>query len=188
MNPRTAIALLGLVLAGVPALARALTPIEQTLKIDSTEQAFVLSVPVSRLALRIPRGGFEVELEPGQRSTASPRYFHLRDRGRGIELSGWFESAGDYKGFTDFWDGEIKAWVKGGVPSPATWTLLNVGRWEAALYDIALAPGSAHVRAEWIESGTWIDLHISVTTRDSMESKRAMVLEVLKGLAVTQTR
>ena len=127
-------------------------------------------------------------LEPSGGATANPRYFHLRDRARGLEISGWIEPARTYKGFDEFWDAETLARVKGGIAPPASWSVTKVERWEAALYDFGSSPASGNVRAEWVEDGSWIDLHISVASAQPIEAKRAAALEVLKAIGVRKSR
>ena len=163
-------------------------PEAQTLKVETSEGRFELSVGVSRLAMSIPRGGLEVLLDPASGATTSPRYFHLFDRTHRIELSGWFESADGYPGFDPFWQDELAAWDKAGVARPSTWTPVNVDRWEGVLYDVGTTPARAQVRAEWVESGTWIDLHLSVSTPHAIDEARASVLEILKAIRVRESR
>ena len=180
---RLAVLALGLLAPTV----RAASP-QETLRIATTGQAYELSVPVGALVMTIPRGGFEVVVEPGERATASPRYFHLRDPARGIVISGWFEAARGYRGFNAFWEAERAEWTKGRAPAPSAWTTGRVGQWEAAFYDLSLPVSNTHVRAEWVEAGTWIDVHISVTTARPIEEARATALSLLQSIGVRESR
>ena len=57
--------------------------------------------------------------------------------------------------------------------------------WEVAFYDIGLAGGtSAHLRAEQVRAGTWIDLHLSITRATATEADRdSLRRELLAALA-----
>ena len=165
--------------------ARAGVPAEQRLMVVESGDVFKLSVPVSRLSMTIPRNNLTVVHDSGSGGTASPRYFHLEDTTRGIIISGWFESANQYRGFTQFWKGETESWKKAGGPKPRNESLQKSEKWEMALYDVKVPGGSnTHIRAEWVDLGTWVDVHISVTSTEAIDAARATAMNVLKGIRV----
>jgi hypothetical protein len=160
-------------------------PVEETLVTRTLETTYELSVPVSALVMSVPRGDLVPTDSPRSGAGNSPRYFHLVDTKHGIIISGWFESARTYGGFDAFWKGETDAWEKGHLPAPRNISLQKFDGWDLALYDLDVPGGSnTHVRAEWVSQGTWIDVHISVTTADRIEVARASALAVLKGIHV----
>ena len=165
--------------------ARAAIPVEQQLVVVESGDIFKLSVPVSRLSMTIPRNNLTVVHDSGSGGTASPRYFHLEDTARGIIISGWFESADQYRGFTEFWKGETESWKKTGGPKLRNESLQKSDKWEMALYDVKVPGGSnTHIRAEWVDLGTWIDVHISVTSTEPIDAARASAMNVLKGIRI----
>ncbi len=173
--------------AVVPPMASAATPVDQKLAIQETDDSFRLSVPVSRLVMTIPRGDLKVVHDSGSGPTAGPRYFHFEDAPHGIIISGWFESAQSYGGIQKFWKGETDAWKKNHLPNPKDTSIVKIDKWDAILYDIKLPEGSnTHIRSEWVDLGTWIDVHISVTTAEPIDAARAKAMGVLKSIRITE--
>jgi hypothetical protein len=134
--------------------------------VTDLQDSIELSVPVSKLTLVIPRGNLASVEEPRTGATANPRYFHFVDEKRGLVLTGWFEAASSWSGFEKFWIGELRAMKNGGVSIRKAPDVVAAGPWQAAAYDVDLPKKvtSANVRAELISAGTWIDIHISVTS------------------------
>ena len=120
-------------------------------------------------------------------ATASPRYFQLRDAGKGLVVSGWFESESSWQGFGKFVVGELQALKKAGqLPTKAP-EVVAAGSWQAFSYEVGLPGGaSANVRAELIRAGTWIDLHISVSGSGPPGELREQAVQFLKGIMVTE--
>jgi len=156
------------------------------LVIAETDETFRLSVPVSRLVLTFPRGGFGADLIDEE--TDGPRYFSFNDRSRGAMMTGWFEPANSYRGIEALWKAEVAAWKKAGLPAPVNVEFTRAGQWEAVVYDLEMPQGSnTHIRAQWVEAGTWIDLHISVTTSAPVEGARKTAREILDSVHITAT-
>ncbi len=164
------------------------TPPDQMLAIRQLPDAYELSIPVGRLQMTIPRGDFVVAEEPRVGAAASPRYFHLVDDKRGVVISGWFEPANSYRGFDRFWESESSALNKNStLPPMSNVALLKQDHWEVATYDVAIPRiSNAHVRAEWVQAGTWIDLHVSATTSAPIADARDTALSVLRSIRVTE--
>ena len=170
----------------VTPVAAAAPPVEGQIAITQADDSFRLSVPVSRLVMTIPRGDLKLVHEVGSGGSASPRYFHLEDA-RGVIISGWFEPAQSYDGITKFWKGETDAWKKNHLPKPKEESIVKVDKWDAVLYDMKVPGGSnTHIRAEWVEAGTWIDVHISVTSAEPIDAARARAMSLLKSIRITE--
>ena len=45
----------------------------------------------------------------------------------------------------------------------------------------------AEILAEWMQSGTWIDVHISAANAKSIDNVRLAAMDVLKSIRVTET-
>ena len=169
------------------AITASATPAEQTLVTRLVNDHFELSVPVSHLVLIIPHGGLGPVDGPRAGASASPRYFHLGDPGRGLIITGWFEPAATYKGIDALWKGETDAWMHTGQPTPTNVLMRRIANWDAVLYDLNVPGGSnAHIRAEWVALNTWIDLHISITSTEPIETARAMAMDMLRNIRVNE--
>lgn len=156
------------------------------LAVSESDGVYRLTVPVSRLELLIP--GTVMVLKPLNMggSTANPRYFHF-DSGTGSVLSGWFEPSNRYRGLKQLWEGEADAWRSKGLPMPVEFSFERRGQWEVVFYNMALSGGSsAHARANWVEAGTWIDVHLSVTGPADYATNRKTVEGLLSQLTVRE--
>jgi hypothetical protein len=158
-----------------------------TLVVTMLEDSIEMSVPASRLTLNFPRGALAAVNEPRTGAAASSRYFHFNDEKRGLVVSGWFEPASSYVGFEKFWTGELLAMKKHGIPIREAPDVVNVGPWQAVAYDVDLPNGvSANVRAELISAGTWVDVHISVTSKGTGRGAREEAVQFLKSIVAKE--
>lgn len=136
-------------------------PPDQRLQMSDAGAAFIFTVPVSSLALTVPKG----DLLPANshQDSTSPRYFHLEGKTSGLIISGWFEPEPSFRGIKPFWDGELGAMRNSKLPEPQDVSFEDIGNWKTVWYDLK-APGGydSNIRAEWVQDGTWIDLHISL--------------------------
>jgi hypothetical protein len=172
--------------AGVIAGDLAHSTLVMTIAGDTME----LTVPASRISLRIPKGDLAPVEESKTGAQASPGYFHLADANRGLTVSGWFEPAKAFQGFEAFWRGEFSAMKRSGLIPTAAPTGVAVENWSGAAYEVAV-PGveksvNTHIRAELIKAGTWIDLHISITAQKPVADARSEALEFLKSIVVNE--
>jgi hypothetical protein len=165
---------------------RSQAPTSMTLVVNELDGNYKLSVPVSRLVMTLPRATLSQVTETAGGATQSPRYFHFSDSTRGLALSGWFEGGNSFPGFDSFWKQQTDAWHAQGLPEPQNVARASIGGWDLVTYDIALpAVNDAHIRAEWVQDGTWIDLHISAAGKEPIESLRNTVMNALKDIKVT---
>jgi hypothetical protein len=166
--------------SAVPAQDQAATRLTLTEK----DGAYHLAVPVSRLILTIPKGRL-VASTPANASD-SPLYFYFEEHEKALVLSGWFEPEGSFRGMKEFWADERTAMTKQGL-DPQDVVQEQIGKWNTVFYDL-LAPGgrNANVRAEWIQAGTWIDLHVSLTADEPTTKLRAELRERLAKMQVLE--
>jgi tetratricopeptide (TPR) repeat protein len=143
------------------------------LVITERPDAYVLSVPVSRLVMTIPREGFTAGTAPRADATASSRYFYFEDTSKQLFISGWFESQNGFRGMDKFWEGETAAWAQKKAPAPVNVSFKKIGGWDAVIYQTPQPVGIiSNIRAEWVSAGTWIDLHISASSDSAAENQR----------------
>ena len=162
-------------------------PKEVSLQTTEQGEKYVLTVPVSRLVMTIPKGGLTRAQNSRGGSANSPRYFIFEDRALHLVVSGWFESDDHFLGIKQFWANEMAAWKRENLPEARDVSFEDFGSWKTILYDIAVpANGNSHIRAHWIQDGTWIDIHLSLTSKDSQTERRDRLRDALKAIQVSQ--
>lgn len=164
--------------------AEAAPPRRDALQLRDLGQSYELSVPVSRLVMTIPKSAMGSAKR--QRGASNhPRYFYFS--GGGLNVSGWFEPASGFRGIKPFWEQETAVWEKRGLPPPVDTAFSRIGQWDTVIYDIAFPSGSnSHIRAHWVQAGTWIDIHLSLTANRPSAETRAQLTELLKRIAVRE--
>jgi hypothetical protein len=171
--------------------ATANTPRPDALQVAALDTGYELSVPVSRLVMTIPKAGLTRATNAFGGAADNPRYFNFTDSGRGLTLSGWFEPEQKFHGVQAFWESETRAWKERGLPAPRNVAFAKYGNWDTVLYEHDL-PGSsagssnAHIRAHWVQSGTWIDVHLSLTSQRPAAEARDALQAFLESLQVKE--
>ena len=162
-------------------------PNQAALQITEATDSYVMSVPVSRLIMTVPKGRL-VRGDPAiGGGTASPRYFYLDDKASALVISGWFESDQGFAGIKQFWANESAAWQGGNLPQPTDVVFEEIGKWNAIVYDMAVPGGrNSNIRAHWIQAGTWIDIHLSLTSKASSAELRGQLREMIKSIQVVE--
>ncbi len=158
-----------------------------TLEIVESAGNYVLTVPVSRLVMTIPKGGPALKVNRTGGSSDSPRYFYFEDKDSALFISGWFESDEGFRGIKQFWANETAAWKRGGLPEARDVTFVQLGDWNAILYEIDSPIGkNSHIRAHWVQAGTWIDIHLSLTADLPQKEIREKLQTILKTISVAE--
>jgi hypothetical protein len=159
---------------------------DQVLKIEQRPDAYVLDVPVSNVVMSIPRGSLLPVTNPVGGSGQSPRYFRFADDA-GLVISGWIEPASSFRGMHQFWNDETAAWKRGHAPEPRNVQFKDIGDWKVVVYDLELEDlGNTHIRAEYVGRGTWIDVHLSLTSKRSLPEAEATLKELLQSFSVSE--
>ena len=149
----------------------------------STNDAFEFSVPQSRVKVRVR----DLGLRPDGSPDTERRYFKLSRSNPQFILSGWLEPASGYKGLKDFWESERRSPAYAGAGAPTRVELRQVGSWDVVAFDVVVPGGtSAHVRAERVQAGTWIDLHLSSTSARAPATLREELLAALRSIEVVE--
>ena len=163
------------------------TPKEAMHEISEVDGRYVQTVPLSRLIMAIPKGGLVMQPNPAGGSADSPRYFYFENKAQALLISGWFESDEGYPGIKQFWADETAEWKRRGLREPKDVTFAQLGNWNAILYDedVPIARNS-HIRAHWVQAGTWIDIHLSLTADLPQKEIRLKLQDVLKAISVTE--
>lgn len=154
-----------------------------TLTIQQDSARYTLAVPVSRLVMTIPKGRLKVH----RAANTSPRYFFLEDSTQHLQISGWFESSDGFKGIPQLWSDETNTWKQRHLPAPIDVGFVKIGKWDAVVYDVTATIGKdTNIRASWVDAGTWIDMHLSMTGTLSQAELRRRLRDVLQHIAVAQ--
>ena len=155
------------------------------LQVSEAVGSYELAVPIGRLVMTIPKGRLTRASNPLGGSADHPRYFAFVDGT--LNVSGWFEPAQKFTGIQSFWEKETSAWRRRGLPQPLEHSFTRLGNWDIVVYDMPVPSGSnPHVRAHWVQAGTWIDVHLSVTSvRPSVET-RAELMSFLRSIQVRE--
>jgi len=165
------------------------TPTAESLRVERTDDAYVLTVPVSRLRMSMPKGGFTQQTNRLGGPTANPRYFYFVDARRALFLSGWFESQERFKGIQALLTEQIVSWRRNGLPAPKNVTFERVGEWQVICYEMQTPIAELcdiHVRASWIQAGTWLDLHLSVASRETKAAAKEKLVDLLRSIRVEE--
>jgi hypothetical protein len=178
--------MIAIVMLMVSILLTAQVPSSQRLQVTEKDGVYELSVPVSRLSLAIPKG----QLRPSKSSAdaGNPRYFIFEDQKLSLIISGWFEPEQSFTGMDAFWTGEQRSLTQNGIQIQNI-TREQIGSWQVVLYDIPLPGGrSFNMRAECVQAGTWIDLHLSVSGKQADADGQKLLRDTLGAIQVREQK
>ncbi|MFN2646504.1 MAG: hypothetical protein ABR570_16080 [Burkholderiales bacterium] len=189
MRTRLMLALLASFLAGACSTTGG-SRSNEAIEIAETGNVYRLSVPVSELTMTLPRSGwFRKDKSALGGGTANPRYFYFVDeKEESLILSGWFEPERLFSGSAaKQWEKDAAALKKTAVPEPVNVSFEKMGAWDIVMYDHLIGKAvSSHMRAHWVQAGTWIELHLSTTTQRPSAENRRKLRAVLRGIAVKE--
>jgi uncharacterized protein YbdZ (MbtH family) len=145
---------------------------------------FTFTVPQSQVVVKVS----DPSLRLDDAASAGRNYFKLARSDPQLILSGWLEPASSYKGLEEFWQAESRSPAYAGALAPTRVEMLRNGPWEVVAFDVPVPGGgtSVHVRAERVQAGTWIDLHLSTTSAKSPTELRAELLAALRHVQVVE--
>jgi hypothetical protein len=176
--------------AGLPillvilAIAGCATPAGNArLAVVESDSSYEVTVPASRVVMLIPRAALvRVDVRHD-----NPRYFYFQDKRAGMIISGWFEAAERYPGLQQLWSKDTAAWRTKGLPEPRNVRLTRIAKWEAITYDMPdPAATNSHLRAQRLQAGTWIDVHLSVTSAQSNAANQVVLGKALTAIQVKE--
>ena len=163
-------------------------PEGEILQVFELPHGYVLNVPITTLAVTIPKKDLKNNLGTG--SKLNPRYFLFQNERRpDISVSGWIEPAKKFTSTKKILEGDKIQWAINGLPNPTDVVFKKIGGWDAVLYNMNI-PGNTHsnIRAHWIQESTWIDIHLSsLTGQKSPHQCRAALIRLLGQIHVENT-
>jgi len=161
------------------------------IQITETARAFELTVPVSRLVMTIPKADFTHTDQNQAGSAGNPRYFIFRHKTLNLTIEGWFEPAENFPSLKKLWAEKTKLLTRSGQSAPAEVSFTKIGRWRAILYDVpdpAIPLVNSQISAHWLQAGTWIELHLSLTADSMGKDPRTKLVELLKTIQVREKK
>jgi len=163
-------------------------PEGETLHVFELPDGYVLNVPISTLAVTIPKKNMKNNVGIG--SKLNPRYFLFQNERRpDISISGWIEPAKKFTSAKRILEGDRIQWEINGLPHPTEVEFKKISGWDAVFYNMKI-PGNTHssIRAHWIQENTWIDMHISsLTEAETTRQCRATLRKLLGQIRVENT-
>jgi hypothetical protein len=159
--------------------------------VSHAQGSYELTVPQSKVLLRFPEAGLQRAEQNATGNVNNPHYFEFNRPSPHLILSGWFETADKYGGIKSISTQITDRPSQKGVPDATNVVILTKGKWEIVAYDLPLAEPNAHansvnVRAELIQSGTWLDVHLSTTSEEPVATVREKLLAFLAALQVDE--
>lgn len=152
--------------------------------VHEKHEYYNLHVPVSKLAISIPKNGFvqkEVRIDGG---TENPRYFYFFDNKTNTIISGWFESEEQFNGVNVAYEPVKKDYIQRRL-SPQNEQFDNIGKWNSISYDLNDSGNTfSHMHAHWVQAGTWIELHLSIPKNTSNDQARSQLIALLQTIKV----
>jgi hypothetical protein len=65
----------------------------------------------------------------------------------------------------------------------------EIGDWDSVLYDIPYPLGkftNSHLKAHWLQGGTWIEVHLSLTAATPSAETRDKLMALFKAFVVAE--
>ena len=157
----------------------------QRIHIMEKEDVVGLYVPAGGLVMMFQKQGFARKEPKGGGGLANPRYFYFEKDKGAVILSGWFEPASRFKGAKEEWEAIVAQWRGKPELEAHEATPLSVSKWQGMAYQTRHPGGvRVHIKAHWVEAGTWIDLHLSAAASEGAEKAEAALKGLLKSIGV----
>ena len=114
-------------------------------------------------------------------------HFLFENPRRKLTISGWFDPQDRFPGVKKLWNDEQQNASSRGMPVPKDIMFKNIAGWETVIYDLPVgAESSCNLRAHRLQSGTWIELHISVLSKKESCVCRTELESVLSNIKVAK--
>ena len=157
---------------------------KESILVSERDQSFDITVPISKIALRLPEADFKISTSPPSAgSTASSRYFAFEDRVHGVLLSGWFESARQFPGVKEPSAGSFG----GDHLTHKNVSFEKLGDWDVVNFDVTFrSTTTANLQAHLVRAGTWIELHLSGYPSYPLAEQHALLIQTVRSIQVSE--
>lgn len=161
------------------------TAAQNQIEIKIVDNNYEITIPSSQLILSIPKGGLITPDIDKFGAADNPRYFYLADTSGKLIISGWFEPDRSFTGVKNIWEQDSAKWSQDGLPPFQNVLFTKIENWDVVIYDINVPNiSNSHIRAHWVQAGTWIDIHLSYTIKKSNQDIRTKLQDILKTIQV----
>jgi hypothetical protein len=148
---------------------------------------YQFSVPKSALLMSLPKQDLIIHSNNKGGATANPRYFYLQNASGSTIFSGWFEPEEKYQALSTSFKQEMAGLKKSGFGDPQGVESTELGQWQVIVYHFSIPSGSSvHLRASYLAAGTWIDLHISISSAQPLLQSKADLLDMLRSISIVE--
>jgi hypothetical protein len=146
---------------------------------------YLISTIGSKLALHVPKGELVPQTRDESGNRYPPHYFYLDDRARGLILSGWFETADRWAGVDDWLRQVTRSDAEKGLPPRMDLRVSKDRGADVVEYHLEGNFGgrtNCHLVAHWVDEGTWIEMHASLTAKLSLADNQAQLEQFFQSI------
>jgi hypothetical protein len=156
---------------------------DETLDQWQAGDSYFLTVGASKLVVTMPKDRLAADAS----QNPSPRYFSFSSKADGLIVSGWFEPDREYPGVEARWKETAERVKNQGLPEPRDVQIGKVGIWDVMSYELHIANlTNTDLFAEYVQAGTWLELHLSTASTGSASDHRAKLVAYLQRISVTE--
>jgi hypothetical protein len=143
---------------------------------------FTFTTPQSHVIVKVTDPSLHID-----NTNPHPNYFRLSRNDPELNLSALLGPASAYKDLKWLLDTDSSAIAQNGF-KPTRVEMLHEGEWEILAYDLRFPGGktNSHLRAQRVQAGTWIHLHIAATSARPPAKIRAELLGELRQVEVVE--
>jgi len=164
---------------------------KEGIKITQTAQGMQISIATSPKKLFILGKSLKPRKHLSGGEMNNPGYFSFQDTQTNILISGWIEPATkfQYSSAKEMWNSDKAGKTKDNILMPKNEEYQQIGDWNVYLYDLQMPPqfkgvSNTHLRANYLDKGTWIDVHLSLTKDIPSKTLRETLIAYLKTLSI----
>ena len=155
-------------------------PRSESILITEREQLINITVPISKLAIDVPKGRFQsMPIPSALRYVVEPSFFQFQDEARGVRLAGWFEPAAKFQGVKD--DAQV---------AHQNVEFKKIGKWDVVSYEWTPRQFTvAHHTAHLIQAGSWIVLQLSylaAAPSRPLAEQHALLDEIILSIRISE--
>jgi len=161
------------------------------IKVSKTERGTLFYTNTNATTMLVPSTSLSEDQIPKKYrggGTSVPSYFMYIDKKQGIRISGWFFPEEDfcYADISGHWKANAPSEKDTALATPGSIKYGKSGDWDYMLYDQLIS--STNMRASIIRKGTWIDLHLSTTEKETRDERRKVLIDYLASIELADKK
>jgi len=157
------------------------------------EESYTIATIASKVSLVVPKGRLVQHTRDTSGNEYPPHYFYLSDLSdpaRTLILSGWFEKASQFPGIDEYWRQTLASDAAKGLPRRVDVRFSKDRGADVIEYQVVLPELSgrtnSHLIAHWVEEGTWVELHASLTSKLPVAENQAQLEDFFHSIALKE--